>query len=255
MPSVPARDVARLLVDIGVLLLRSGAHSERTVRNLKRFAASFGYQPDIFVAFSGITLTVHDHSRGQSTTLFGRVDSHGVRLSVVAAISQLSWHVLEAPMTVDDIHSELERIAALPHFPRWVTLLMIGLGCGALSRLAGAEWLITLFTAIASGVALWVRMKMTEWKFNTFLVIGSSATVATLIGGLAKVLQLGPTSGLAIAASVLFLIPGVPLINAVVDLINGHISVGIGRSVMGMGVAFFIAVGMLFGMQVTGVSL
>ena len=252
MPTVPARDVARLLVDIGVLMLRSGAHTERTVRNLKRFALSFGYRPDIFIAFSGITLTVQDDE--QSTTLFGRVDSHGVRLSVVAAISQLSWKAEDENMSIEEVRTELCTISALPHYPHWLMLLMIGLGCGALARLMGAEWPVAAVTVLAASMALLVRMKMLGWGFNTFLVVVMSAAVASVIGGFATILQLGDTSGLAIAASVLFLIPGVPLINAVIDLINGYMSVGIGRGAMGTAVAFSIAGGMLVGMQIMGIS-
>ena len=37
MSASSSREIARLLIDIGVLLLQSGAHTERTVRNLKRF--------------------------------------------------------------------------------------------------------------------------------------------------------------------------------------------------------------------------
>ncbi|WP_281645075.1 threonine/serine exporter family protein [Parendozoicomonas sp. Alg238-R29] len=253
MPTASARDIARLLVDIGVLLLRSGAHTERTIRNLKRFASAFGYEPDIFIAFSGLTLTVHGPE--QSTTLFGRVAVHGVRLSVVAAVSQLSWRVAEEGLTIADIRKELKEINELPHFPRWITLLMIGCGCGALARIMGAEWPVVSVTVLASSLALFVRMKMTEWRFNTFLVIVSSAAVASIVGGMATHFHMGTTSGLAMAASVLFLIPGVPLINGVVDLINGYMSIGIARSAMGAAIAFSLASGMLVGMQIAGVSL
>ena len=252
MSTASARAVAKLLIDIGVLLLKSGAHTERTVRNLKRVAAAFGYDPDIFIAFSGLTLTIH--GREQPTTLFGRVASHGVHLSSVAAISKLSWRVADEGLSTAEIEKELEVIKALPHYPRWFILLVIGLGCGALSRIAGAEWQVALATAVASSIALRVRMQLTKWQVNIFLVILASAMTATVIGGVTS-LHLGARSDLAIAASVLFLIPGVPLINGVMDLINGYIGIGVARLVMGSAISFSLAWGMIIGMQIVGVSI
>ncbi|CAM3599341.1 threonine/serine ThrE exporter family protein [Parendozoicomonas haliclonae] len=252
MPVVQARDVARLLVDIGVLLLRSGAHTERTIRNLKRFAASFGYQTEIFVAFSGVTITVQNEEGEEYTTLFGRVENHGVHLATVAAISQLSWRVADEPCAISELRSEIRRIKALPHYPKWLIVLMIGISCGALARIAGADWPVVGLTALASSIALLVRMKLQQWRVNNLLVVLASAMVASMVGSTAHILELGSTSGLATAASVLFLIPGVPLINAVIDMINGHMTTGIGRGAMGLAISFSLAGGMLIGMQMMG---
>ncbi len=254
MPVVPARDVARLLVDIGVLLQRSGAHTERTIRNLKRFAASFGYEPEIFVAYSGVTITVQDDEHEQSTTLFGRVEHHGVHLATVAAISQLSWQIADEPCSISQVRTEIQRIKALPHFPRWLIIPMIGLGCGALARIAGAEWPVAGITTIAAALALFVRMMLASGGFNALLVVMISAAVASIVGSFASLFGLGPTSGLAVAASVLFLVPGIPLINAVIDMINGYMTTGMGRGAMGISIAFSLAAGMLTGIQIMGVS-
>ncbi|MTI14621.1 threonine/serine exporter family protein [Sansalvadorimonas verongulae] len=253
MSTASAREVARLLIDIGVLLLKSGAHTERTIRNLKRVAAAFGYEPDIFVAFSGLTLTIHGDK--QSTTLFGRVSAHGVHLSTLAAISRLTWRVESERLSIAEIYQELEVIKALPHYPRWIILLMIGLGCGALARIAGAEWLVVIATVVASSVALSVRMQLTKWNVNFFLVVMASAMTATVLGGMATSLHLGRSSDLAVASSVLFLIPGVPLINGIMDLINGYMTIGLARLVMGSAISFSLSCGMLLGMQIVGVSI
>ncbi|MCL6269080.1 threonine/serine exporter family protein [Sansalvadorimonas sp. 2012CJ34-2] len=248
-----SREAARLLVDIGVLLLSAGAHTERTVRNLKRFAESFGYTPDIFISFSGITLTIHNDEN--SVTLFGKVKNHGVHLAMASAVSKLSWRTKRENLSLQEVREAVTAIKGMPHYPRWFILLMIGLGCGALARNAGADIPVVAVTALASCIALRARMQLAEWRLNPFLVVLGSAFVATLIGGLAGALHLGPTSGIAIAASVLFLIPGVPLINGVIDMINGHMSVGIGRTAMGSAISFALSGGMLLGLQVLGSSL
>ena len=97
-------------------------------------------------------------------------------------------------------------------------------------------------------------MKMVDWDYNPFFGVIASATVTTMIASLASVFSLGEHSELAVASSILFLIPGVPLMNAVIDFINGHMGIGIGRAAMGLAMSFCLAVGMLFGMNVMGLS-
>ncbi len=58
---------------------------------------------------------------------------------------------------------------------------------------------------------------------------------------------------LALAASVLLLVPGVHLINAAEDLIKGYLLVGISRGVLGLLISLGIALGLLLAMQLMGV--
>lgn len=248
-------DVARLLLDFGVLMLQSGAHTGRTMRNLRRIAASFDYHPQIFIAFTGITLTLPDKDGGVDITLFGRVSHFGVHLATVAAISQLSWQVSDTPCTVSELRQQLNIIKALPHYSRWQVIPMVGLACGALARLSGAPLPVMTVTAIAAMAALWFRMWLQRHQFNGLLVVLLSALCATVLGSLATLFHVGESSNLAIAASVLFLIPGVPLINAVIDMINGHMTVGMGRGASGIAISMALAGGMLVGMQWMGVTL
>jgi uncharacterized membrane protein YjjP (DUF1212 family) len=68
---------------------------------------------------------------------------------------------------------------------------------------------------------------------------------ASLISGLFRKLGIGNTMEHAFAASVLFLIPGVPLINSFSDLIEDNILNGIVRAINGLLIAFAIALGLL----------
>ena len=49
---------------------------------------------------------------------------------------------------------------------------------------------------------------------------------------------------IAIATSVLFLIPGVPLINGVIDIVEGHILLGLSRIINALLLVICIAIGL-----------
>jgi len=78
-----------------------------------------------------------------------------------------------------------------------------------------------------------------------------TALTASLIASLAIQLFANGMPEIALAASVLLLIPGAPLINAVEDLINGHTITGIARGTVGLIIALSIAVGITLALWIT----
>jgi uncharacterized membrane protein YjjP (DUF1212 family) len=74
-----------------------------------------------------------------------------------------------------------------------------------------------------------------------------------MIAGLSVKLGIGDTPEHALATSVLFLIPGVPLINSFTDLIDGNTLNGIVRGINGFIMAFAIALGLMIAMKIYGI--
>ncbi|MDO6575218.1 threonine/serine exporter family protein, partial [Staphylococcus pasteuri_A] len=68
------------------------------------------------------------------------------------------------------------------------------------------------------------RQEMAHRHHNPILNFGMTAFVATTIAGLAVRYDIGNQPQTVMAASVLLLVPGFPLINAVSDMVKGHIS-------------------------------
>lgn len=56
----------------------------------------------------------------------------------------------------------------------------------------------------------------------------------------------------AVASSVLFLVPGIPLLSAVNDILNGHTLMGISRGVNAAILTLCIAFGLAITLMVTG---
>ena len=76
----------------------------------------------------------------------------------------------------------------------------------------------------------------------TVLVVLLTALVASLVAGSALWLSQTPQS--ALTAAVLLLVPGVPLINASIDLLRGYISAGLARAATSLMVFLGIALGL-----------
>ena len=176
-------------------------------------------------------------------------------MSLIEAISHLTHRVEEGKFDRVEVRAELERINATPrHYSRWVTAFAVGLACAAFSRLFGGDWPAFGVTLAAAAVAMLVRQELTRRHFNALLVIIVTAFVAGSLVGLVNLFHFSPQPGLALAASVLLLVPGVPFINAVEDIIKGYTVVGLARGTIGGLIIFAIALGLILAMQLTGVK-
>jgi len=78
--------------------------------------------------------------------------------------------------------------------------------------------------------------------FNHYVIFIVSAFAASMYASVAMIFD--TTSEVAIATSVLYLIPGVPLINGVIDIVEGHVLNGIARLTSALMLIVCIAVGL-----------
>ncbi|WP_300830011.1 threonine/serine exporter family protein [uncultured Akkermansia sp.] len=98
------------------------------------------------------------------------------------------------------------------------------------------------------------KQQLTRLKYNPLGVIILSAFTASMAAACAVLFQIGSTPQIALAASVLFLVPGVQMINSIMDLMHGHILMGISRGVHSIMMIVCIAIGLSATMLIVGVN-
>ncbi len=238
-----------LLLRTGQLLIQSLADSNRIDRNLRRVAIFMGIPMDKFhMHISYTTLMININEGSRSITKFQKCTTHGVNMSALSEISTLSWNALEKNYTLEQYEEELEAIASRKrNYPRWLVVLGIGLACAGFCKLFGCDWPAFLITTIASSAAIYARQEMHHRNFNLYVTIALSAFVAVSIACIGSMLDISSTPLHPLFASVLFLIPGVPLINSVDDMIDGFTILGFTRAL----IAFFTIGAISFGMIFT----
>jgi len=239
-----AQGVGNILLEIGSLLMSSGANSNRIRITLERIANGLGYKTELLITHRALMLTIIEKDQEHFFSRLKRTSPHGVNFRVVSGISHLSWNVLEQNWTVLQISEEVQRLKALPHYPRLVVLGFVGLAGAAFCRLFGGGFIEMSVAFVATVAGLFVRQEAMRVKFNPYLCVYFASVAASFIAGLAELYQIGAQPDKAFATSVLFLVPGVPLINSVTDLLEGNLQNGIIRGINGLIIAFSIAMGL-----------
>jgi len=242
---IESKEMADVILKTGTLLMSAGANTGRVRTTVNRIAEAFGYSIHLQITQRAIMLTMLDEDGSSIFTVVRVTPHHVINFRAISGISKMSWSLVEEQWTLHEINEELVRLEQLPRFPRWQVLTLVGLAGSGFCFLADGSYTDLAFTFVASFIGLFVRQESIKAHFNPYVCVYFAALTASLIAGAASKLGLSDSQNHAFVTSVLFLIPGVPLINAFSDIMDGNVQNGITRGFVGFLISFSIALGIL----------
>ena len=237
-----------LLLRTGKLLVESAADTNRIDRNMKRVAAFLGIPEDklhLDIRWSMIMVNVSDEAH--SFSKFQKCEKHGINMTAITEISKLSWRAIEQDYSLDRYEEELDRIARQPrNYKPDVVAICAGFACGGFCKLFGGDWIAFLFASICAFAGFRLRARCIEFGINAYMSMAIAAFVSTCLAYLTSLTDWSATPYHALLACALFIVPGVPLINFVDDMLDNFLLVGITRAAntvmmigaMAFGIAF-----------------
>jgi uncharacterized membrane protein YjjP (DUF1212 family) len=255
MEAAPIEDVTHLTLDVGRLLLESGADTADVQESIVRFAAAFGCEAHLVVTYEAILLTVI--AGEQFRTKIGyRVPAMNVNMAAVAAVSSLVAETEKGRRRLAEAREELERIEhGSPVYGRWIVVIALGLTAASLGRLFGGDWPTFWISWLAGSIGMWLRQDLGRRGFNLFFIPFAAALASGVIGGAAVLLGLSGTPALCLVAPGMIIVPGVPLVNGIQDMIKNHMTVGLGRLALGVVITLAIAFGLFVATVLTGAKI
>lgn len=244
-----------LLLDIGSTLMISGANCGRIDRNIKRIAEVLGLDIESFFSFNGIILTTKMRDNpSEKATHYKRLPSHGVHFGILTETSLLSWRAVSDGLSYDEIYQEFENIKKIKHHNRYQTLILVALACASLCLLAGGDIVDASFALVGSFLGLFTRQELIKKKFNLMIAIILASLVTCVVCSVNVFFNIGAMPEKGLATAVLYLIPGVPLVNGVTDLIEGYVTTGLARGFHAGFILLCIAVGMAISILIFGIN-
>jgi uncharacterized membrane protein YjjP (DUF1212 family) len=221
------RELTRLCIQTGLLLMQHGAESALIENLSRRLGETLGVDRVEMGVFAN-SLVLTTLSERHCITTVRRSEDRGINMHVVIEVQRALLAVEAGTLDADGYRARLEAIRPF-HYPRPLTSLAIGLSCASFARLAHADWTGCGVVLVASSVAMFLRLHVARLHFSPVVNFFFTAFVATSLAGLSEPLKLGGTPKLALAACVLLLVPGFPLINGVSDMVKGYMSTGLAR--------------------------
>ncbi|OUQ54309.1 hypothetical protein B5E60_03030 [Alistipes sp. An116] len=235
-------EILDFIAEYATYLLGSGVHTSRAIRNSQRIGRSLGVDVQLSSFQRSTILTVRDDESGEAITRVVRIPSLPISFERNSDLSALSWDALDERLPLDEIRRRYDELTAKPLIDPIFVLLTVGLANASFCRLFGGDWtaMAIVFTSTLVGYA--AKQRMQAHGVNHFLIFIVAAFMASLCASSA--LRFDCTAETALATSVLFLVPGVPLINGVIDIVEGHILIGCSRLINALLLIICIAIGL-----------
>ena len=252
-----------LLLRTGQILMESSADTSRVKRNMERTAAYLGLpKENLHMNIDYYMLQVNVSDEYHSFSKMQRCDKHVINMLAIQEVSKLSWRAIQKDYSLDKYEEELEKIANGKHYYKdWMIAIGAGLACGGFCIQFGCDWTAFFYASIAAILGNRLRMFLNHSGSNLYANFAVAAFVSTILAWLSSFLST-PTVQAALPeflrpilftetpwhpllACALYIVPGVPLINAVNDLLDNHINTGLVRAMN----TLLIVIAMSFGIM------
>ena len=242
------RETCLFLSEYAVQLFGSGCTCIRLEKNMKRIAASLGMNVEFSVLPRHIHITV---SKGDSdfTSVIGIRDLP-ISFSRITDLSRLSWQMADGKIDFLTARSVLPRICNCACVNPWLLLLLVSLANASFCRLFSGDPMALATVFIATFIGFLVKQILVRRHMDIRLTVLFCSFLSAMIAAAGSLFGIGGTPEIAVATSVLYLVPGIPFINSFCDLLDRHYLCAFGRAMNVVMLLCCLSLGLCAGMAV-----
>ncbi|MGM0875201.1 MAG: threonine/serine exporter family protein [Bacillota bacterium] len=234
-------DIIELCLLAGKIMIRSGAETYRVEDTMMRIAAAYGIlHSHSYVTPTGIIFSIDSHF----PTKLVRIADRSTDLQKVAKVNSVSRLISSGDLTVKEAFEHLKEIERDAHaYPIWVQIAAASIASGCFLIMFQGGWNDFLPALIAGGIGFSCLIYIHQLVEIKFFAEFLASFLIGLISVLFVVLNIGTELDKIIIGSVMPLVPGLLITNAVRDLMAGHLVSGISKGAEAFLTAFAIGAG------------
>lgn len=255
MDKVNINDLSLFITQYVKAIYASGAYISRVNRCTQRIVKAYGYEISLNYFYNNIAFSISDPTNRaiKETTVFSN-DAVTINLRLLSDLSALSWEIHDHLPSLSTASEYLEHLKIPRKRSKLIECMIIGIAFGAFCKIFGGDLNSCLLTAVAAFLGAGLRhfcilKKIDPRIWHLFLAFFSSSVVA--LGA-----QYMPTQTLhiALASSMLYLIPGIFFLNSIIDILDYHVLVGISRFVNVFVLVTCIGIGVYITLTLFGIK-
>jgi uncharacterized membrane protein YjjP (DUF1212 family) len=247
-------ELSDLILSFARVLYINGDSTHQTLEASQRVCNCLGFRATLFPHWGQLEIQSED-SNGKVLSAIGAAPT-GVNMDRVASTLRVADDLCNGRLAPVDAVNEINRLAEAPAAPAWMFTLAAALGAVALAVIFGVRHMAATALIFGSAVAgAILRRSLERYSTNILLQPFSAAFVAGIVGALAVRYSLSSSLRLVAVSPCMVLVPGPHFLNGMLDLIRGHMTLGLARLTYALLVVVAISTGLLLGLALFGVSL
>lgn len=241
-----------IAVELGCQLMFSGAEIYRVEESMGRLLQAYDLvSPEVFTVPNCVIVSITT-PQGHPITRMRRVGAHGTDIELLERCNELCRYLCAKTPPLDEAQALLASLSdRVPQYAPWQVLLGYGAAPAFFSPLFGGG-LSDALCAMAGGLAVGVCLLYAK-RFigaNTFFRTAICSAVASLLSLLLVRLGIGRNVDIVTISVLMVLVPGVPLTNAMREIMAGDTISGLSRAADAILTAAAIAIGSAVGLAI-----
>ncbi|WP_082807884.1 threonine/serine ThrE exporter family protein [Helicobacter himalayensis] len=249
-------ELSVFLVQYAAALLSNGAYSSRVSRCTKRIGESYGYDVNMIIWLKNITLSISERSNHQNRRT--QVSSNpplGANFRIISDLSALSWQIYDEKISLTRAKEHFKNIMESKNYTFFYSLLFASLANTAFCKLFGGDvgTLLCVFLGTFAGFAS--KHILTKRKIDVRGIYVLVAFISSFVAYIGVHFGITSTPEIAIGLSILYLIPGIQIINALADVLHEYTLMALSRGVNMVILLICISFGAYMTLSIAKVSL
>lgn len=240
---IETHEIMEVCLLAGKVMLQSGAETYRVEDTMMRMAASFGIkETNSYVTPTGIIFSAD--SNGPTKTKLIRISERSTDLKKVAMVNNISRKISSGHIQLLEAHNQLKEIDSLNMtFPFGIQVIAASIASGCFLIMFNGNWNDFIPAIISGGLGY-----LSFVSFHRFVPIRFfSEILAAFVIGLLSLLfvkiGVGHELDKIVIGSVMPLVPGLLITNAIRDLMAGHLVSGLSKGAEALLTSFAIGCG------------
>lgn len=260
--ALPAKPTAKEIVEFirvyASALLTAGSQTSRIDRTTARIAHAYGFNLDLVIfsrhfMFSAYRAT-SDGTIHERYTAVTSIVAGGFNFQRVTQLNALSWAIEDKKLRLEEAWRRFHAICAEPGISTSLRGFFVSLANAALCGLFNGDAIAIGLVFFAVFACFWLEQWLLRVGLDVKITFFLCAFLSSLLVSTGAIFGFETTQQTALASSVLFLIPGFPLIIATLDFWDGHILMGVSRLIHSATLIVCIALGLALTMSLLGVE-
>ena len=248
------QELSDLVLTCARVLHANGQSTDEMMAAAERLGRGLDVRVRIIPRWGELQLQAEE--KGARLVSVAPADPTGVDMARVASAMRAIDEVSAGRLALPAAEEAITAISHAPPAPTWLFTLAAAAGAAALSMLFGVEHLAAVALIVASAaVGAVLRRTLAQYSTNPLLQPLGAALLAGIIGAMAARYGLSSSLRLVAVCPCMILVPGPHVLNGMMDLAALRVHLGASRLIYAGLIVLAIAVGLLLGLGLLGVSL
>ena len=250
------QELTNFLSEYTAKMLSIGTYTARIERCVRRIADAYGYEASLMIFVRHFIISVMDPADNSIRRTYVKTGAAAqISFDLISELSALSWEIYDEKIPLARAEAAFAEILASQKKSFAKTLVLLSVANAAFCELFGGDGgaMALVFAATAFGIC--ARYLLSKLKINLKIQYIAVSFAVSFIVSLGARYGLSATPDVAVGSSILFLIPGVWLINSVFDILNENMLVGISRGLNTGLLIICIAIGLFLTLSISNLGL